>query len=113
MIPWGMGGYHGGHDGRSRCSASRPHRAQCRGVVVCLAAAPVSAPVAWGRLAARPVVVASGWGLQRRVGTGLACAPLGAAPAVAGALRHPAGGALCALWRCLAHDARACALAAG
>src|SRR6266567_5470839 len=113
VIPRERGGYHGGHDGRSRCSASLPRGAQCSGVVVCLAAAPVSALWGVGSLAAGPAVVASRWASSGCVGAGWTSASVGAAPATAGALRHPTGAALCALWRCPAHDARPCALAAG
>src|SRR5947208_12109919 len=93
-------GDHGGRDGRNRCRAPHPHGTECGGVVVCLAA--TAAPAALGRLA-----VAARGTPPRHAASGLACAPVGAAPAIAGAGRHATGAALCAVSVAMAYGARA------
>ncbi len=92
-------GYHGEHEWMSPawCS-SLSYGAHCVGVVVWLAASPPLAQSGLEGLAARSAVVASGRVPQCRVGVDLASAPVGAAPAAAGARRHPAGATLCAVW---------------
>ena len=74
-----------------------------------MAASPALAPSELESLATKSAVVASGRALQCRVDVGLASAPVGTAPAAAGARRHLAGAALCVVWRCSAYDPGACA----